>query len=937
MTEIALLGEFLFAVAFVAALVNAVRDRDALARDVALAFLPVSLVFVSQLIERLTGSPPPVLSVIASLFLLGQPVFTLRLVADVRPVAPPLLPIAVAYWGAVLLAVAALGPVVPLAVSIPLSALFVGLQAIAAAYLAAEARQRRGATRVRLSLAALATALLATALAALVLASALGPAGEVVVVACAVAAGAGYLVAFLPPGWLQRLWEANLGYTFFQEVISTLTDTSPDLVWSRLAGLIHDMTGSDVFVVVPAGPGRIRTVRAGRHGAAPETEVIAGDLPGLVAAALAHNGHPEGDPAGDALAARGPYRFLTVVPITAEGDTRAAIVLCRQYANLFRSDDAEMLAGLGLRAALVADRRQAVAEQAALNRRLNQTVAALQTASAAKSDFLASMSHELRTPLNAIIGFSELMRDEAAGAEEVTVPAEWVDHIHHGGVHLLGLINDVLDLSKVEAGRIDLTLESVEVDHAIVESVTGLRTLIDRKHLKVTWQLEPIVVEADRGRLRQILYNLLSNAIKYTPEGGSIVVDAHRRGAEIRISVSDTGVGISPADLAHVFEEFRQVGDPGRRQEGTGLGLALTRRLVEAHHGRIEAESAVGAGSRFTVILPASGADAAAAIQAATAPSAATPDPGPLAALPAALAAASNGHGNGRMNAHAGSHPNGRAPSPAVPGPARGAGAEVLVIEDDPGAVRLLRTYLEADGYTVFAARDGESGLAAARARAPAAIVLDIRLPTIDGWEVLRQLKSSEPLRAIPVIITTVVDERDVGLALGAVDYLTKPVSRDALVACVERFAPRSDHAAQPVRVLAVDDDPAALDIVDAALTPEGYDISRAGSGRAALSLARAHPYDLVICDLVMPDLNGFEVVSELKADVATRDVPILILTAHELSLTEKERLNGRIVGVVDKGERATAGLRDWLAHAVHGVRVGLATGAPLPGDAGGP
>jgi CheY-like chemotaxis protein len=240
----------------------------------------------------------------------------------------------------------------------------------------------------------------------------------------------------------------------------------------------------------------------------------------------------------------------------------------------------------------------------------------------------------------------------------------------------------------------------------------------------------------------------------------------------------------------------------------------------------------------------------------------------------------------------------------------------ILVVEDDPSAARLLRAYLEPEGYRVNVAGDGEQALRDAHAARPAAILLDVLLPGIDGWEVLRRLKADPGLRDIPVVIITVVDEKDVGLALGAVDYLVKPIERDALLAALGRLLPTPPVPARPVRILAIDDEVTALDMIEQSLRPAGFEVLRADAGVAGIDLARRHRPDLVICDLVMPDPDGFAVVGELKADPATADIPIIILTGHDLSATDKDRLNGKVLGIVAKGSDAQEGLRAWLAHA---------------------
>jgi CheY-like chemotaxis protein len=482
------------------------------------------------------------------------------------------------------------------------------------------------------------------------------------------------------------------------------------------------------------------------------------------------------------------------------------------------------------------------------------------------------MSHELRTPLSAVIGFSALMLEEPTAGTTRTVPDEWIGHIHRSGEHLLALINDVLDLTKIEAGRIELKPEPFELGTALNESIEGLRPLSDRKAIAVAVSAEPGAITADRGRLRQIVYNLLSNAIKFTPEGGRISIEARWHGEDAHIVVSDTGVGIAAEDLERIFEEFRQVGDQKAREAGTGLGLALSRRLAEAHGGRLLVASELGVGSRFELVLPGSRADTV------------------VQPTPAATRAASSE-------------------------------SNLLVIEDDPGAVRLLRAYLEGDGHRVEVATDGETGIAAARSLRPDAIVLDVLLPGIDGWEVLRRLKADPEVRDIPVVVVTVVDERSVAMTLGAADYFLKPVRPEALLARLSQYTFTTKVKQRNVCVLAIDDDPAARALVAKALEPEGFQVMTAESGREGLAIAQECIPELVICDLLMPDMDGYEVVDQLHANEATRDATILILTAADLSEADRERLNGKVAGVVHKNGDPRKALAEWLDRASAAAR----------------
>jgi len=875
--------ESLFGLLFVSAVVRYVRRRDALGLDVMLIFGSMAMLFAIGHLSKLVGTLPTWADGAALAFLLAQPWLTLRLANKLHAVHRRVrIGATVAYFGTAL----------PL-LFIPLRqaaflvlaaiAIFIVTDLLAAFYLNQEARHRVGSARARLTAAAAASAMLAAALLVSIvvgsipaLATVAGSAGRIV----ALLAASLYVVAFMPPRWLRTVWGAVATFNFTQDLMDDAADAGEGSGWQRLADVARRATGAKATLVVIGQPGVARVAAIGADGTARDHLAFA-KFSTVPARVDQDRPIPDGDLARPSRRIDAP--FVSVLPFSLADDEPGALVLLRTRPSLFSSDDEAMLQFLIARAAIFTERSRAAAEQAALAQRLAMTVQALEQASQAKSDFLASMSHELRTPLSAIIGFSALMRDEPLADGRRSVPDEWIEHVHRSGDHLLNLINDVLDLTKIEAGRINLEKESFELGSALAESVEGLRPLADRKSIEMIVSSDAGAITADRGRLRQIVYNLLSNAIKFTPEGGHISVEGAWSGNEAHVAVVDTGVGIAVDDLEHVFEEFRQVGDLKAREAGTGLGLALCRRLAEAHGGRLTVSSELGRGSRFELILP-----DARSIQAA------------VEAAPA----------------HA---------------EADGSASRILVIEDDPGAVRLLRTYLEGEGYDVEVATSGEAGIAAAKRQAPDAIILDVLLPGIDGWEVLRRLKADPGLRDLPVVVATVVDERNVAMSLGAVDYFLKPIKPEALLARLSQYTFTTKVKQGRVRVLAIDDDPIARDLVVNALRPEGFEVVAAASGREGLDLAVDSPPDLVICDLLMPDMDGYEVVDRLHANAATRDVTILILTGQEISMADRQRLNGKVAEIVHKGGDARPAFLKWVRRA---STAGRRRRLPLPASA---
>ncbi|GIE93572.1 ATP-binding response regulator [Paractinoplanes rishiriensis] len=820
-----LAAEFTFAVLFLRALIGYLIRRDSLQGSVTLVFLPCAVLFGVDIARRASGGLPTWVGIAATTVLLAQPYLTVRLAARLRSVPR---------WLDRIMLGGYLGLAIPILLAPrPLSehaltALMLGFalsEVVAAALLYGKARTRTGANRARLMTAVGAT----LAFAGMIVFIGFGAINANPVLTAtsrvlALASGLAYLVAFLPPRWLRRMFSATAAQRITERLLRAPAE-SPEETWQIYADIMREETGADaVSVLMPRADGQLAPAAfAGPHLPTP-AELGAADLTALIRA-----GRParlrEGAPAlvahyGDDLR----DDFVTVLSMPVPPDVEGAVLLFNRHRTLFRDDDLRLFAALGGQAGILAERQAVAAAQRRLADELSASVDALTQANRAKSAFLANMSHELRTPLNAIIGFSDLMRMEEPDGDRRRVPAEWVEHIHTSGRHLLGLINDILDLAKVEAGRLDLRVAPLRVDTAVSELLTGLAPLFGTKRLTVHTTLPPVTALADRVRFRQIAENLLSNAIKFTEEDGSVTVTVRADGDHAFVSVADTGVGIAPDDLDRVFEEFQQVGDPDRQRAGTGLGLALTKRLTEAHGGEITLRSELGAGSEFTVRLPAA--------------------------------------------------PVSRAE------PTEGNRPHVLLIEDDPHSAELMRTQLGNAGYRVDVAGDGETGLAFAATSPPDAIVLDVFLPDIDGWEVIRRIKADARLAGIPVFFATIVDDPQAGLALGANDYFVKPVDQPRLLSALTNAI-----AARPApRVLVVDHDDAVRQAIEEGLRAGGADVVACADGREGLALSRSGEFDLIVCDMQSPEVDGFSLLAALEQDPTTRQTPVLGLSAAALA-----------------------------------------------------
>jgi signal transduction histidine kinase/DNA-binding response OmpR family regulator len=485
-----------------------------------------------------------------------------------------------------------------------------------------------------------------------------------------------------------------------------------------------------------------------------------------------------------------------------------------------------------------------------------------------KSQFLANMSHELRTPLNSIIGFSEVLVDGLLG-ELPPEQKECAENILFSGEHLLALINDILDLSKIEAGR--MTLDPVPFDVAdwLMEIQATIRALIDKKSQILTVDLARDLppLTADRFRIKQVLINLLSNANKFTPEDGRITVSCRLADSTtILFSVADTGSGIRPEDQEIIFEEFRQSDNSSTEQmKGTGLGLAISRRLVEMHGGRIWVESEYGHGTTFSFLLPLDG------------PRDSEPGPGNDIALTS----------NDRT---------------------------VLVVEDDRQFSNLLAFYLRQEEYVPIQHYSGAGVLERVLKLNPALVTLDIMLPEQDGWEVLRTLKSTPQTSDIPVLVISALDSSELAHSLGAMDYLVKPVHRGDLQSLLGRLSP-SEPPDRESKILIVDDDPDMADLLRDMLPSDRYTLLTAHDGDQGFNLARGERPDAILLDLMMPDTDGFTMLKQLRADTETAEIPVIVLTALDVTAEQRELLTDNVQGLMRKSDLTPRILLEELRH----------------------
>jgi signal transduction histidine kinase/CheY-like chemotaxis protein len=869
---IQLLTDLAYLALGIAAVAAALRSHDRAHVDVALLFGALAITTGLQELRLLSCNSDlgcvslPLSDVLSTILILVVPYALLRLLDDVADVPSWQMWVSlvtlIALAGLLVLAGASPPPLLIVLLTIYL---VVGTSYAAFAF-ARLAQATLGITRRRMAAVAWGCCLLAAALVLAVLASvasAYEPILTPLVRLSGLVSGLFFWAGFFPPYWLSQTWrlpellgylrptrlmaapEGQQGVATDAIAIERLCAATAATTGARRVLLIREDPAKDDFYIwgVPTAriPSDDQLIQRLLHAGAP-----------LVVNAVTPNRLPQA--MAGVFAAETLPRTAIFAPIAGNGHNAGILAAFAEKGPMFVEDDRQVVSFFAGEAAVILRMqyyRQSVNE-----------LEALREADRLKDEFMAVVSHELRTPLTAITGYSDILLRKLSGPLNEKQERQ-VLGVREAARRLLALINDLLDVSKLEAGTLDLHLVAVDVAGAIERAAAGVRVIGSNKGVSVLSR-EPAAdvpaVWADDERLQQILTNLLMNAIKFTPLGGTVWISADAAtgagGTEVVFRVADTGVGLTPGQESRVWERFYQAESSStRRFGGAGLGLSIVRRLTELHGGHVEASSrGLNLGSTFAVHMPAAASDEPLESR--------WPRPDPQKATQALDVDAS----------------------------AAGDVPTVLVVEDDVHIATVLRTYLEADGYRVVIAEDGQTAIHLAHELRPFAMTLDISLPKLDGWSVLNSLKRDPDTSTIPVVVVSIVDNRDFGLVLGATEYLVKPIDPDRLRGVLHGLdgSPAPGEGA----LLIVDDDPALRDVLSSLLSEDGWRVATAADGQAALNAIDQERPTAIVLDLMMPNIDGFEVLRTLRDQPTTRDLPVIVVTAKELTEDDRQRLS---------------------------------------------
>src|ERR1035437_2060631 len=545
------------------------------------------------------------------------------------------------------------------------------------------------------------------------------------------------------------------------------------------------------------------------------------------------------------------------------------------YANLIRDEDGRITGILQTGLDITAYKRS--------EERLLQAKLEAEGANRTKSEFLANMSHELRTPLNSIIGFSDILLDRVFG-ELNEKQMRYINNISTSGKHLLELINDILDLSKVEAGKMELHYSEFSVNSVFEEVIAVLAPLAQKKSIEIAFRIESVTtLEADRNRLIQVLYNLVSNAIKFTPEDGKIYLSCKKRGSRAFISVIDTGIGISREDQRKLFQPFTQIDASASRQYcGTGLGLALVKKIVNMHQGNIWIESDVEKGSIFIFTIPLKKP-----VDPRKANEIGLEDIIIEFEMNKAEALSIIGCSEDLQEEI-------ELPEIYTPEKKNEEHGLVLVVDDDRNSNELLSTILKETGYSVASLYCAKNVLNVAKRLKPSIIILDVFLADTNGWLVLKQLKNDSYTASIPILIVSTTNNNELGSALGSMYSFKKPVKRAELVGSLKEIT--NKLRLRHPRVLIVDDDKNSVELLNSMIEPEGFEVIKAYCGKEGLHMLFSdRKPDILILDLMMPEISGFDIISSLRTDVHTKDIPLIVYTSGEFTEKNIDELNDEL------------------------------------------